>query len=149
MIKKWKPFNENLENEQLEDILNIARDEGYYIKVHNPADFNNIKIIIHISNGTKEISKEEELLDIEKFIPIMKDISDRIVQLFTHVEFKASAIIARTNQTEQIDIRSVESMRNYRAIRSFSMFIYDQPQNRDYGRDQYGEASSIVDSMFR
>ena len=130
MIENWNKFNENLVNDQLDDILNIAYDEGYHISLHGNTEIGNIKKIIHITNGTEEICKEEDLLDIEKFITIMKDVSNRVVQLFTHVEFKTSAIIHGTSQTEQIDIRSVESMRNYKAIRCFSMFIYDRSQNR-------------------
>lgn len=81
MVKKFKLFSEGFversDDPYIQDILNIAKDEGYLINV-NETSYGSRKPTIHIYNSDNVHCNKEEMWDNDQFISIVKNITRRL-----------------------------------------------------------------------
>ena len=83
MVKKFKLFYEGftarVSDEYMQDVLNIAADDGYKVNVN---EHNGTVASIHIYNSDNIHCKREELWDNDTFIRIAGNIYSRIGDQF-------------------------------------------------------------------
>jgi hypothetical protein len=160
MIKKWNTFNEALKqtiltDNELGDILNIAKDEGFCILLHNPPRGHiNVQLIIHIVNAHSmniASGKNTEYLKDNKddFIPVVRNISDRIKDLFPDVVLKTNVDdehrTVRNGAVKQILINNIDELKDLEQIYLLSIFVYREKQiNENLDRKEIDDVLNIA-----
>jgi len=105
--------------------MNIAKDEGFSILNHNPPGHKNVQLIIHIINsynyntGNTIYRKD----NVEEFVAIAKNITDRIKNIFldTDIVLKTSIYDDRNKTVKnsgmsQIIINDVDEMKKLEQV---------------------------------
>jgi len=125
MLRKFKlfceGFTDRVSDQYLQDVLNIAADEGYKININ---ERDNIPFSIHIYNCDNIQCREEELWDNDTFIQIVKNIYPRISD-----QFNVYLSSWDTGAYETQKIEQIEDISKYKKIVILT-FLKDRPRRK-------------------